>query len=132
MKINKTLIKFIAAPWVFVAAFGVITLFVIGCGGDTSVDFYLLHKLGLFANIAVVFDIISILGYLSFPHIAGLICVFLAKNWKKVDRLASISAGLQYDAISKGGYYHLYKKGVKTYNAMNRRCADVRTKSKAV
>ncbi len=132
MHINKTLLKFLVAPWIIVSLISVGVLFVIGCGGDVTIDLYLLNKLELFVMIAIIFDIVSLIGYICFPYIAGLACVLLAKHWKKLHKLASISAGLQYDVLSKGGYYKLYKRGVTTYNKLNRGGSYARTKSKTV
>jgi len=132
MKINRKLIKFIIAPWVVVGALAVGVLFILGCGGDTSIDQSLINFMIGAVEIALILNAIGLVAYLSIPHIAGLVCVWLAKNWKKMDQLATLSASLKYDATVKGGYYKLYKKGVKTYNNLNRGVTHGSAKSRAV
>jgi len=132
MHINIKLLKVMAAPWVVVGALAVGCFFIISCGGDTSVDAYLQNIVMNAALVVTAFDGLCLVGYLSFPHLAGLTCVWLAKNWKKIDQLATLSASLKYDVVTKGGYYKLYKKGVRTYNSLNRGVKYDSTKSRSV
>ena len=129
MKLNNKFKICLIAPWVVVTALAFFDLFAMGCGTDPDTNLYLIDCLYTTSIVALIIDAVVVVGYLSIPHIAGMLCVWLAKNWKKIDRLANISASLYFDANSKG-YYKLYRKGVKTYNVLNRGVRNDSAKSR--